>query len=144
MSHYFVIQKIQNARLGFTTAQKVTNQNQSEKNGNNNNHNKYAKLKNRRLDIQCLAYGFNVRARTNTTCYLIITFNIIYSFLLKMYLEILYIMSVFSIFILTIMTSSPFLVLEELNGNDQKSSFDRIFYVKMHFWKTLDEMSGLG
>lgn len=30
-----------------------------------------------------------------------------------MYLEILYIMSVFSIFILTIMTSSPFLVLEE-------------------------------
>lgn len=30
-----------------------------------------------------------------------------------MYLEILYIMSVFSIFILTIMTCSPFLVLEE-------------------------------
>lgn len=30
-----------------------------------------------------------------------------------MYLEILYIMSVFSIFVLTIMTCSPFLVLEE-------------------------------
>lgn len=30
-----------------------------------------------------------------------------------MYLEILYIMYVFSIFILTIMTCSPFLVLEE-------------------------------
>lgn len=30
-----------------------------------------------------------------------------------MYLEILYIMSVFSIFILTIMTCSPFRVLEE-------------------------------
>lgn len=36
-------------------------------------------------------------------------------------------------FILTIMTCSPFLVLEELNGNDQISSFDRLFYVKMHF-----------
>lgn len=42
-------------------------------------------------------------------------------------------MSVFSIFILTIMTSSPFLVLEEWNGNDQISSFDRHFYVKIHF-----------
>lgn len=30
-----------------------------------------------------------------------------------MYLEILYIMSVFSIFVLTVMTCSPFLVLEE-------------------------------
>ena len=30
-----------------------------------------------------------------------------------MYLEILYIMSVFSIFVLTLMTCSPFLVLEE-------------------------------
>lgn len=36
-------------------------------------------------------------------------------------------------FILTIMTYSQFRVLEELNGNDQKSSFDRLFYVKMHF-----------
>ena len=61
-----------------------------------------------------------------------------------MYLEILYVMSVFALFILTIMTYSLFHVLEELNGNDQKSSFDRLFYVKMHFWKTLDEMSGLG
>lgn len=50
-----------------------------------------------------------------------------------MYLEILYIMSVFSLFILTIMTCSPFRVLEELNGNDQISSFDRLFYIKMHF-----------
>lgn len=38
----------------------------------------------------------------------------------------------FSLFILTIMTYSQFRVLEELNGNDQKSSFDRLFYVKMH------------
>ncbi len=36
-------------------------------------------------------------------------------------------------FILTIMTYSQFRVLEELNGNDQKSSFDRLFYVKIHF-----------
>ena len=36
-------------------------------------------------------------------------------------------------FILAIMTYSQFRVLEELNGNDQKSSFDRLFYVKMHF-----------
>lgn len=36
-------------------------------------------------------------------------------------------------FILTIMTYSQFRVLEELNRNDQKSSFDRLFYVKMHF-----------
>lgn len=36
-------------------------------------------------------------------------------------------------FILTIMTYSQFRVLEELNGNDQKSSFDRLFYVKKHF-----------
>lgn len=36
-------------------------------------------------------------------------------------------------FILTIMTYSQFRVLEGLNGNDQKSSFDRLFYVKMHF-----------
>lgn len=36
-------------------------------------------------------------------------------------------------FILTIMTYSQFRVLEESNGNDQKSSFDRLFYVKMHF-----------
>lgn len=36
-------------------------------------------------------------------------------------------------FILTIMTCSQFRVLEELNGNDQISSFDRLFYVKMHF-----------
>lgn len=50
-----------------------------------------------------------------------------------MYLEILYIMSVFSLFILTFMTCSPFRVLEELNGNDLKSSFDRLFYIKMHF-----------
>lgn len=42
------------------------------------------------------------------------------------------------------MTYSQFRVLEELNGNDQKSSFDRLFYVKMHFRKTMDEMSGLG
>lgn len=34
-----------------------------------------------------------------------------------MYLEILYIMSVFSIFILTIMTCSPFCVLEEWQWN---------------------------
>lgn len=50
-----------------------------------------------------------------------------------MYLEILYVMSVFALFILTIMTYSLFHVLEELNGNDQISSFDRLFYVKMHF-----------
>lgn len=31
------------------------------------------------------------------------------------------------------MTYSQFRVLEELNGNDQKSSFDRLFCVKMHF-----------
>ena len=31
------------------------------------------------------------------------------------------------------MTYSQFRVLEKLNGNDQKSSFDRLFYVKMHF-----------
>ena len=31
------------------------------------------------------------------------------------------------------MTYSQFRVLEELNGNDQKSSFDQLFYVKMHF-----------
>lgn len=61
-----------------------------------------------------------------------------------MYLEILYIMSVFSIFVLTIMTCSPFLVLEKWNGNNQISSLDRLFYVKMHFRKTMDEMSGLG
>lgn len=61
-----------------------------------------------------------------------------------MYLEILYIMSVFSIFVLTAMTCSPFLVLEEWNGNNQISSLDRLFYVKMHFRKTMDEMSGLG
>lgn len=30
------------------------------------------------------------------------------------------------------MTYSQFRVLEELNGNDQKSSFDRLSYVKMH------------
>lgn len=53
-------------------------------------------------------------------------------------------MSVFSIFVLTAMTCSPFLVLEEWNGNNQISSLDRLFYVKMHFRKTMDEMSGLG
>lgn len=31
------------------------------------------------------------------------------------------------------MTYSQFRVLEELNGKDQISSFDRLFYVKMHF-----------
>lgn len=36
-------------------------------------------------------------------------------------------------FILTIMTYSQFRVLEELNGNDQISSFDRLFYAKIHF-----------
>lgn len=46
--------------------------------------------------------------------------------------NIIYYVCFFS-FILTIMTYSPFRVLEELNGNDQKSSFDRLFYVKMHF-----------
>lgn len=61
-----------------------------------------------------------------------------------MYLEILYIMSVFSLFILTIMTCSPFLVLEEWNEKYQITSLDRLFYVKMHFRKTMDEMSGLG
>lgn len=39
----------------------------------------------------------------------------------------------FSLFILTIMTCSPFRVVEEWNGNDQVSSLDRLFYVKMHF-----------
>lgn len=53
-------------------------------------------------------------------------------------------MSVFSLFILTIMTCSPFRVVEEWNGNNQISSLDRFFYVKMHFRKTMDEMSGLG
>lgn len=50
-----------------------------------------------------------------------------------MYLEILYIMSVFSLFILTIMTSSPFRVVQEWIVKDQITSLDRLFYVKMHF-----------
>lgn len=53
-------------------------------------------------------------------------------------------MSVFSLFILTIMTCSPFRVVEEWNVKDQITSLDRFFYVKMHFRKTMDEMSGLG
>lgn len=50
-----------------------------------------------------------------------------------MYLEILYIMSVFSLFILTIMTCSPFRVVQEWIVKDQISSLDQFFYVKMHF-----------
>lgn len=50
-----------------------------------------------------------------------------------MYLEILYIMSVFSLFILTVMTCSQFRVVEEWNVKDQITSLDRFFYVKMHF-----------
>lgn len=50
-----------------------------------------------------------------------------------MYLEILYIMSVFSLFILTVMICSQFRVVEEWNVKDQITSLDRLFYVKMHF-----------
>lgn len=50
-----------------------------------------------------------------------------------MYLEILYIMSVFSLFILTFMTCSPFRVVQEWIVKDQITSLDRLFYVKMHF-----------
>ena len=57
--------------------------------------------------------------------------------------NIIYYVCFFS-FILTIMTCSPFLVLEEWNEKYQITSLDRLFYVKMHFRKTMDEMSGLG
>lgn len=50
-----------------------------------------------------------------------------------MYLEILYIMSVFSLFILTVMTCSQLRVVEEWNVKDQITSLERLFYVKMHF-----------
>ena len=49
-----------------------------------------------------------------------------------MYLEILYIMSVFSLFILTVMTCSQFRVVEEWIVKDQITSLDRLFYVKIY------------